>query len=138
MKDQLINAQIAIKSAEVDYQNARVAREVAESAVTEFVEGTFKHELNAVKGEVALAESAIQKAERRRDRAREARQRLADLLASKKESLAPSDIVAELDIEDRLDASEQAILREKAALELAQVQAEILSKSTPETRRRRR
>ena len=98
LKDQLFNAQIAIKNAQVDYQNARAAREVAEIAVTEFIEGTFKHELDAVKGEVAVAESAIQKAERRLERARQARQRIGDLLASKKDAVAPSDILAELDV----------------------------------------
>ena len=86
---------------------------------TEFIERTFKHELNAVKGEVALAQSAIQKAESRLDRARRARQRLGDMLRPKKGAVAASDILAELDVEDRVDASEQTISREKAALELA-------------------
>ena len=84
LRDQLINTRIAIKSAEVDYQNATAAREVAEIAVTEFVEGTYKHDLIAVKSEVALAESAIKNGKRRLDRTRQARQRIADLLASKR------------------------------------------------------
>jgi HlyD family secretion protein len=130
LKDQLVNAQIAIKHAEVDYQNARVARELAESAVAEFIDGTFKQELNSAKTDVALAESAIQQTERRRDRARKARARLADLLAAKNGVVAASDIVAELDIEDRLDASEQSLLREKAALDRAKSRQEILEEYT--------
>jgi HlyD family secretion protein len=132
LKDQLTNTLIAIKSAEVDYENAKAAREVAETAVIEFIEGTFKHQLNAVKGEVAVAESAIQKAERQLERTRRARQRLADALASKRGALAPSDIVADLDVEDRLDASEQAIAREKAALELARSKQNTLETYTRE------
>ncbi len=130
LRDQLVNAQIAIKNAEVDFQNARVARELAESAVAEFVDGTFTQELNSAKADVALAESAIQQSERRRDRARKARQRLADLLAGKNGVVAASDIVAELDIEDRLDESEQSLLREKAALDRAKSRQEILEKFT--------
>ena len=130
LRDQLTNAQIAIKNAEVDFQNARVARELAESAVAEFVDGTFRQELDSAKADVALAESAIQQSERRRDRARKARARLAELLAGKNGVVAASDIVAELDIEDRLDASEQSLLREKAALDRAKYRQEILERFT--------
>jgi RNA polymerase sigma factor (sigma-70 family) len=130
LEDQLTNAQISIQGAEVDYQNARIEREVAEIALKEFDEGTFKHELASVKGEVALAQSAIQKAERGLDRARRARQRINDLVSAKKDSVAAADILAELDIDDRVAASEQTISRETAALELAKSRLEILEKYT--------
>jgi HlyD family secretion protein len=130
LRDQLTNADIAIKDAEVDYQNATAAREVAEIAVTAFLEGTYKHELNTVKGEMAIAESAVKHAERRLDRARRAQKQVVDLLASKKNAVAPSDILAELDIDDRIDASEQSISREKAALEQAKARQELLEKYT--------
>ena len=130
LKDQLFNAQIVIKNAQVDYQNATAAREVAESAVTEFIEGTFKHELDSVKSEVALAFSAIRQAERRLERTRQARQRIGEVLAAKKDAVAASDILAELDVLDRVDASEGSIMREKAALELAKSKQDILEKYT--------
>jgi HlyD family secretion protein len=130
LEDQLFNTQIAIKSAEVDYQNAKATREGAETAVTEFVNGTFKHDLSSVKGDVAAAESAIRQAERRLDRVRKARQRLADLFVARKSAVAPSDILAELEIDDKLDASEQTIARENAALELAKSRQGILEKYT--------
>jgi RND family efflux transporter MFP subunit len=130
LRDQLTGAQIAIQSAEAGYQNARIEREVAEIAVKEFDEGNFKHELATVKGEVALAQSAIQKAERGLDRARRARRRIGDLVASKKDAVAAADILAELDIDDRVAASEQTISRETAALELAKSRLEILEKYT--------
>ncbi len=130
LRDQMVNAQIAITDAEVDYQNARTARELAESAVAEFVDGTGKQELNSAKADVAAAESAIRQSERRRDRAHKARQRLADLLAGKNGVVAAADILAELEIEDRLDSSEQAIVREKAALEHAKSRQEILERFT--------
>ncbi len=77
LRDQLTNTQIAIKSAEVDYRNATAIREIAEIAVREFLEGTYKNELNAIRGEAALAESNIQKGERRLERGRHAGSSLA-------------------------------------------------------------
>ncbi len=130
LRDELINAQIAITNAEIDFQNATAAREVAEMSVKEYVEGTYRNELTSVKGEVAAAESAIQQAQRRLDRARRAQKRLDEVTATRKDNVAPADIVAQLDIEDRLDASEQSIAREKAALELAQSRQDILQKYT--------
>ena len=130
LRDQLTNARIAVKNAEVDYQNATGAREVAEIAEREYREGTYTYDLNAKKGEVALAESAIQRAERGLERARRARQQLGELVASKKSVLSPADILAELDIEDRIDTGEQTVSREKAALELAKSRQSVLENFT--------
>jgi HlyD family secretion protein len=132
LKDQLFNAHVTTKSAELAYQNAKTAREVAEIAVAEFIEGTFKQELDTAKAEAALAQSAIEKAEGRLDRARRARQRLSDAAASKKAAVTSSDIVAELDIDDRIDAAEQTLVREKKALELAKSKQAVLEKYTRE------
>ncbi len=132
LRDRLTNAQITVASANAEYQTATAAREVTELAVREFIEGTYKHELSAVQRDVTLAESAIQKAEHRLDRARRARQRLAELAAARNGAAAPSDVLTELEIEDRVDVSEQTIEREKAALELAKSRRELLEKYTKE------
>ena len=42
LKDQLINQKITVKSAEANYENAKLAREVAEIAVMEYSEGIYK------------------------------------------------------------------------------------------------
>ena len=42
----------------------------------------------------------------------------------------PADMVAELDVEDRLEAAEQTVEREKAALEQAKAKLEVLEKYT--------
>jgi RNA polymerase sigma factor (sigma-70 family) len=130
LRDRLSNVEIAIQAAEAEYQNARVEREVAELAVKEYEEGTSKHELTTVKGEVALAQSAIQKAELGLDRARRARERISNLMSAKKDPLAAADILAVLDIDDRIAASEQTISRETAALELAKSKLNILQEYT--------
>ena len=76
LRDQLINQRITTESAEAAYQNAKLAREVAEIAVREYNEGIYKQEQETLKGEIAAARSAIQKAESRLERTRRARQRL--------------------------------------------------------------
>ncbi len=52
------------------------------------------------------------------------------MLAGKNGVVSAADIVAELEIEDRLDSSEQTIVREKAALDRAKSRQEILEKFT--------
>jgi HlyD family secretion protein len=130
LNDQLLNTQIETKRDEAAYQNAQAAREAAEIAVTEFTEGTFKHELSAVKAEVADAQAGIESAESRLERARRARQRLNAVHAANKAATTSSDIVADVDIDDRIAAAEQAVSREKTALELAKSKQAVLEKYT--------
>ena len=65
LSDSLTNQVIATKGAEASYQNAKLTREVAEIAVTEYVDGIFKQEHETAKGEIALAESDRKRAEDR-------------------------------------------------------------------------
>src|SRR5207253_2774123 len=51
LKDQLINQRITTKSAEANFQNARLTREVAQIAVTEYIEGIFVQDEATDKGE---------------------------------------------------------------------------------------
>ncbi|WP_406699490.1 efflux RND transporter periplasmic adaptor subunit [Singulisphaera sp. Ch08] len=65
LNDQLTNQYIATSGAEASYQNAKLTREVAEIAVTEYKEGVYLQELQTVKGEIALAEAERKRAEDR-------------------------------------------------------------------------
>lgn len=132
LKDSLINQKITTRGAEIAYQSARLAREAADIAVDEYVEGTFRQEQGTLRAEAAAAQSAIEKADARMERARRARKRVSDLLASRGDAVTPADLVAELDIEDRLEAAEQSLLREKLALELARTRQQVLQKYTRE------
>ncbi len=130
LRDQLTNATIAVENAKLDYQRAESARELAEAAVTAFVEGTSKQEMNAPR-----ARSPRPKVRFRRPRGGSieqncARERISELMTSKKAAVATTDILAELDVEDRVDAGEQAVSREKAALELAKSKLDLLEKYT--------
>jgi multidrug efflux pump subunit AcrA (membrane-fusion protein) len=65
LKDQLTNQVIATKGAEAAYLNAKLTREVAEIAVIEYVEGIFKQDEQTVRGEIALADSNLKRAQDR-------------------------------------------------------------------------
>ena len=56
LKDMLVNQTITTKSAEAAYQNAKLAREVAEIALTEYVEGILKQDRKTLKTTIASAE----------------------------------------------------------------------------------
>jgi RNA polymerase sigma factor (sigma-70 family) len=130
LRDRLINQQIATKRAEADWQNARLTREVAELTAAEYAEGTLKHEQARLSSAIAAAQSAIQKAEARLERIRRARKRLDEVAATKREAATAADIVAALDLEDRVDAAEQALLQEKTAIKLTEAKQGVLERFT--------
>ncbi|HEV3167186.1 MAG TPA: sigma-70 family RNA polymerase sigma factor, partial [Isosphaeraceae bacterium] len=130
LKDQLINQLIAVKAAENALERAKLAREIAQMAASEYLEGTYKQEHDTLKGAIVTTQSAIQKAEARRQRTQRARKRMSEVLAPKADALTPAEIVAELDVEDRLEATEQTLSTERLALELGQSKLAQLEKFT--------
>ena len=118
------------RAAKANYQNAKLAREVAELAVKEYTEGVLNQELTAAKAEIVSSRAAIQKAESKLERTRRAGQKLNGVLAGKGGVKTPDEIMADLDLDDRLEATEQTLLREKMTLELAQTKLELLKKYT--------
>jgi HlyD family secretion protein len=65
LRDRLTNQVIIIAGAEADFENAKLTREVAEMAVTEYTEGVYKQDRQTIEGELALAQSDRQRAEDR-------------------------------------------------------------------------
>ncbi len=136
IRDQLTSQQVAEKQSANDFERARLARETAELAVAEFVEGKLPHERKRLKAEIGLAQRAIERAEASRRRAGDARERLKALSTARPASNTPADVAAELDIDDRRDVADQTIEREKKALELATAELNLLEKYTsPRTTR---
>jgi len=70
LRDQLVNQRITTKSADSNFQNARLTREVAEIAVVEYKEGIFVQDYATVEGEIKLAESDLLRSEDRLEWAR--------------------------------------------------------------------
>jgi multidrug resistance efflux pump len=128
LRERLAAQETATGRAEAAYQNAKLAREAAEIAVAEYVEGIFKQESFSLKGQILGAEAAIEKAEDRLERTRKARERVRE--AAKAGTKSPADIVAELDIEDRLIDAEGALEREKTALVAAKSKLNVLERYT--------
>jgi HlyD family secretion protein len=71
LKDQLVNQMITVSTAEANYENARLAREVAEIAVVEYAEGRYKLELQETTGDIKIAEAELTLAEAELNVARE-------------------------------------------------------------------
>ena len=63
LRNQLINQRITRESAKANYQNARLTREVAEIAVTEYKEGVFVSELTDIEGDIKVAQAEMALAE---------------------------------------------------------------------------
>jgi len=130
LRDRLTNQQLAEKQSELESHRAEFARETAELALREYVEGTLPRERNRLNAEIGLARSAIERAESSLKRARAAHERLKGAAAARGAATTPADIAAELDIVDRRDAGDQTMEREKKAIELATAQLDLLEKYT--------
>jgi HlyD family secretion protein len=65
LKERLANQELVIASTEAGFRGARLAREAAEVALSEYLEGAYKKEFEIVMGEIALAESERKRAEDR-------------------------------------------------------------------------
>ena len=128
----LTNQKIATQAAEAAYQNAKLAREIAQIAVKEYQEGAYPLDKATILGEIKLAESALQKARAELERTRRVRQRLNDTRSRKEGTAGSSDLLAELDVENRLEAIDQTLMREQLSLEKAQGRLNLLEKYTKE------
>jgi HlyD family secretion protein len=128
LRDHLVNQQVTTGNANAAYESSKLAREVAELAMNEYVDGTFKRDLNRLKSEVRAARSAIMRTESRLERTRRARERLNAPTPGNGGTKTRDDIVSELDLDDRVDDAEKTLTRERIAFELAKSKLELLEK----------
>jgi RNA polymerase sigma factor (sigma-70 family) len=130
LRDQLINQRITVQAAEANYQNAKLARETAEIAVREYVEGIYLSGKATVQGEIKLSESALSRAQGRVERLRKYREELNRLVNTKGMTATSGDILAQVDLDDRLDSAEQDRMREQISLERVQSKLNMLDNYT--------
>lgn len=131
MRDQFTNQKIVTQEKDTALQSAKLNRELAEISVTEYLEGTYKVERNALDREVILARGALQQAEEQLRRDRLAQERIKEILDKlPKSDLRPADIMAGLEIEDRLGAAESSRLADQFALHVADAKKNTLEKYT--------
>jgi len=126
LRDPMLNQKIATQAAKATYNNARLTREVAEIAVVEYEQGVYPSDLQTIQGELKRAELGLPEAEATLERTRRARQRLNDVLGRNGRAVEPGDIVAEVDLDDRVNAANQALSRERLSLEIAQAKLNLL------------
>ena len=79
LKDQLVSLLVEVKSAEANFENAKLEREIAEIAITEYEQGTFVRDKAALKVERLLADSDVK---RKRDQVELAKDQLARVKSS--------------------------------------------------------
>ncbi len=84
-RDQLMTQMIGAASAETEYKNAKLVREVAEIKVIENTEGVFRQDQATADGEIVLARSDIPRAQ---EQAQNAKDRLARITALSGNSLS--------------------------------------------------
>ncbi len=130
LRDKLSQQVNVEKQSEREFQRAQFMRETAEIALREYLDGTLPRERDRLKAEIELAQSAIARAETRSKRAHAAQERLKGVQSGRASAATPADIAAELDIQDRRDAADQTVEREKKAFELATARLELLEKHT--------
>ncbi len=67
LRDQLVNQQITTKSAEANFQNAKLARESAEFSLQSYVDDLLPREQREAEGDLKIAQAELALAEEQRD-----------------------------------------------------------------------
>ncbi len=129
LRDTLVKQRLATQSSRTAYENARLTREVAEIAVKEYEEGIYPQECQAIQGEIKGAQEEIRQTESRLERTRKAQQKLKEMLG-RTGIRQSSDIISELDLEDRISAVNLVLSRERFVLEAAQAKLRVLTDYT--------
>ncbi len=132
LRDQLVNQRIATQRAEADLEQAKSTRLAAEIAVKEYVDGIFPRDEESLMGEIKQAEAALLMAQANLERTDKIRKRLPDILSAQGGAKTPTQILAELELNERLDAAGPAVGQAQQALRVAQANREILLKYTKE------
>lgn len=122
----LAKQQLTVLKAEADHADSRWKREVAELALQEYQNGTYMQAVSGAKGEIEDHRAILGRIEARLERTRKA------LARTPAGSSKASEIVAELDLADRIDAVELARDRERRAIEEATSRLDILQRFTQE------
>jgi hypothetical protein len=121
----IINQDIATKSAEANYENAKLTREVAEIAIVEYQEGIFAQDELTADGELKLAESNLSRAT---DLIGLAKDRAAKIKDASDGSVY--DLGIEFSYEDQIGESEQRESKARMAVQEARSKLELLRKFT--------
>ncbi len=130
LKDQLMNQTLIVKSAEATYTTAKLTREVAEIAVTEYQFGTLVMEKGVLEGEQKLHLAAIPRDHKRLDRLISAQKQAHEALEQGLLKPSPSEILAEITIESHVEMAELRLRQDQDLLETDALKKQMLEKYT--------
>jgi HlyD family secretion protein len=136
-RKRLVDQKIVTQQAETAYKQAKLVQEVAEFAVKEYREGILPADRARLKGKIADAERALKDGEARLERTKVARKKLDAMFDATKGPATPTDIVADLNVNDLLDAAGRNISDQRLALELARSELDVLERFASEMRTRK-
>jgi hypothetical protein len=120
LEDQIVSMRISVKSAEANYQHAKLTREVAELAVKEDREGVSVGQREGAEAELRAAKQGLERAQRE---TAEARVRLARIKALTDNSAFG--LSMEYVYTDRLTAAELRELAEAGMVEVAEFKKKV-------------
>ncbi|WP_406699534.1 sigma-70 family RNA polymerase sigma factor [Singulisphaera sp. Ch08] len=130
IRDHLTKQQVTQRSTEAAYNEAKLAREFAERGLKEYEEQIYPRELELAEKEILMAEERIEMADERVKRARNASDRLKELLNEQKGTKTAADIIASLDLDDRVDDARLRLQRERKALDIGRTNRSVLERTT--------
>ncbi len=133
----LMDQKMAVTNADMAYQEAKFAAEVAEVVVLEYEKGTMKQELETVEGDIALSKASLKNAEDRFERSQAHLKEIKDLVARidgmPKERI--SDLMSEFyavrerdSAEARVQADKFGVDKERLGIEQAETKKHVLLK----------
>lgn len=125
LRDRLVNQTNAIRVAEADYLNAKLEREVAELAVVEYAEGVHRGEMKVLATEAENHRKDIERTSARIERTERALKQIQGKIIA-----TPTDILAELTVQDHLDEARRSLARETANLEAVVSKRQVSEKYT--------
>jgi len=131
LADQRVNQEISAKSAQAQFENAKLAREIAEIAVVEYNEGIFVQDRETLKRERTLAQSDR---DRQRDRVELLKARLAENKPQAKSS--PDDAANESRLNDIVESAQLDLRRAELALADVESKLKILEEYTKPKRQK--
>jgi HlyD family secretion protein len=132
LMDQLRNqVSYTTKGAEASYQNAKLTREVAEIAVTEYKVGLLPQQRQSLAGELEVAQKTdLPVAEDRVGFFESALKEAEKLLAANGGVRSAADLAARIDLQERLRSAQGDLARAKAAIPLIRSRQDVLEKYT--------
>ncbi len=127
LRQTMMSQRIATRKAEESLRDAEEAHLAAELARKVYAEGAYPLEVKTLENAISTTDAAIKQAEARLERTRAAIARLEHVSSSH-----ATDVLAGLDLTDRLDKVELDLLREKATRDEARGKLDLLTRFTRE------